>query len=240
MNDTMNDASRSPRPIRLLAMLLAGGLLSAIGCGQSDEQPMPLGPQASMEPAMLFDGTSHRAWKQVNGLQCQWQIIGEQLIILPGAGSIRTVEVYRDFTLELEFFVPALPPEITGQARGNSGVYLQGRYEVQILDSWGLPASDTGCGALYDFRAPSENAAAAPNTWQRYRIEFAAARFDRTGAKLSNARISVHHNDVLIHDDVELSGPTGQGDDESAEPGPVVLQDHGSRVRFRNIRIEPR
>jgi hypothetical protein len=231
----------TPRPSRRCGIhvpLLAA--LIASGCAQSDEQAMPIGPTASTEPATLFDGTSMRAWTHVGGRQCEWQVIEGQLIILPGSGAIRTVELYRDFTLELEFYVPALTEEITGQARGNSGVYLQGRYEVQILDSWKLPASNTDCGALYGFRAPSVNAAAPPNTWQRYWIDFTAPRFDRSGNKTANARVSVRHNEVLIHDDVEVPRPTGRGDTETAEPGPIVLQDHGSRVRFRNIRIEPR
>jgi hypothetical protein len=126
----------------------------------------------------------------------------------------------------------------SGQARGNSGVYLQRRYEVQILESSGAPAEVDGCGALYRFKAPDVNASAAPGAWQSYDIRFEAARFAED-AKTDHARISVWHNGVLIHDDVELENKTGQGRPEGPEPGPILLQDHGSRVQFRNLWILP-
>jgi hypothetical protein len=144
----------------------------------------------------------------------------------------------RDFRLHLEFLVP-FAPRARGQARGNSGVYLQGRYEVQVLDSFGLEPAEDGCGALYGQRAPDLNMALPPLTWQTYDIEFRAARFDPDGARLAPARVSVRHNGVPIHRDVELAGPTRGGEPEGPESGPIHLQDHRSPVRYRNVWVQP-
>lgn len=148
----------------------------------------------------------------------------------------RTERVYRDYTLHLEFLLPYMP-DADGQARANSGVYLQSRYEVQILDSFGLEGRDNECGALYRTRPPDINMCFPPLTWQTYDIRFTAPRFDDEGNKTADARITVWHNGVAIHNDVAIPDKTGAGEPEGPEPLPIRLQDHGNPVRFRNIWI---
>ena len=137
------------------------------------------------------------------------------------------------------FRVPYLPKE-KGQARGNSGVYVQGRYEVQVLDSYGLESKIDDCGAIYGIAAPKVNACKAPTVWQSYDIEFTTPEC-KDGKKVENARMTVHQNGVKIHDNVEITKDNttaGLGDDV-CKPGPIMLQDHGSPVQFRNIWVLP-
>jgi len=191
---------------------------------------------------VLFDGKDFSHWTDQNGGPVRWEIIGDAMKIVPRSGSIVTKEAYRDFKLHIEFKVPQLPPNVKGQGRGNSGVYIQRRYEIQILDSYGEPPSKNGGGSIYKFRAPAENACKKPGEWQSYDITFRAARFEGEGEnvkKVENARITVKHNGVLIHDDVEVPNKTGAGQKEGPEPGPILLQEHGNEVWFRDIRIVP-
>ena len=149
-----------------------------------------------------------------------------------------TARSFGGFRLHLEFRTPFMP-RAGGQLRGNSGVYLQGRYEIQVLDSFGLAAADNGCGAIYAQRAPDLNLSFPPLSWQTYDIEFQPARFGADGARTAPARVSVRHNGVPIHDAVEIAGPTGRGRDEGPEPGPILLQDHWNPVAYRNLWIVP-
>ena len=154
------------------------------------------------------------------------------------AAGAESRERFGSFDLHLEFRTPFMPTA-SGQGRGNSGIYLQNRYEVQVLDSFGETGEWNECGGLYEIRKPDLNMALPPLRWQTYDISFRAARFDQQGRKLAAARVTVRHNGVLIHYDVELPGPTGRGDDESAEPGPLYLQDHGDPVFYRNVWLVP-
>jgi hypothetical protein len=143
-----------------------------------------------------------------------------------------TDEVFGDIELHVEFRVPK---------GSNSGVYLQGRYEVQVLDSADATDLNTSmCGAVYNQIAPSENASKPAGEWQTFDIVFHAPQCDEKGAVTRKARISVVHNDVLIIDDQEIQGPTGgELDGKVGEPGPVFVQgDHGV-VDYRNIRYRP-
>ena len=156
-------------------------------------------------------------------------------------GDLRTRQAFGDYRLHVEFKVPALPPEVTGQNRGNSGVYQQERYEVQILDSFGDTTLDNNeSGAIYQQKAPDVNAARAPERWQTYDIEFRAARYDAAGTKTANARISMVWNGVTVHKDVEIASVTGGSIPEGPATGAIRLQDHQNKVQYRNIWIEPR
>ncbi|MEM9827440.1 MAG: DUF1080 domain-containing protein [Planctomycetota bacterium] len=140
----------------------------------------------------------------------------------------------QDFDLHLEFRLPLMSGE-DGQARGNSGVYLQSRYECQILDSFAKKPVFNGCGSLYRFKAPDVNTALPPLQWQTYDIRFTSPRWSADGTKRSDARVSSYLNGVLVQDDVSLSGPTGNGKDESPTLLPTKLQDHKDEVWFRNV-----
>lgn len=144
-----------------------------------------------------------------------------------------------DFRLHLEFRTPYMP-HARGQARGNSGVYIQRRYEVQVLDSFGLEGVENECGGLYKQRRPHVNMCLPPLVWQTYDIGFAAARYDADGNKIANARITVLHNGQPIHENYEIVAKTGAGKPETPELLPIYLQDHGNPVTFRNIWLEPK
>jgi HEAT repeat protein len=189
--------------------------------------------------SMLLDGAHGRAWTQSDGGPVRWGIEDEALVVRPGTGSIMTRREYEDFILHVGFLIPE-GLSGSGQARGNSGIYLLNRYEVQVLDSWQSKPAVDGCGAVYGRFAPRRNASRAPGSWQEYLIDFTAPRYDSDDHKIRNARITVWHNGVLIHDDVEIAGKTGRGAAESPGGGPIVLQDHGNPVRFRDIWIVPR
>jgi PKD repeat protein len=215
--------------------------LTVEGPGGRATSSQPL--TARSERIVLFDGTDLNAWERVEGGEANWPLVGDAFEVLPGGrvseNNLRTKETFDDFRLHLEFWVPATPEGTPAQARGNSGVYLQGRYEVQILDSYGVTLSDADdAGAIYGVRDADVNASLPPETWQRFDITFRAARFEG-GSKVENARVSVRWNGVLVHDDVEIPRHTLLGDPEGPEAGPIVLQDHGSRVRFRNVWLEP-
>lgn len=151
-----------------------------------------------------------------------------------------TVDVFGDYSLHLEFRLPFMP-SATGQGRANSGIYHQGRYETQILDSFGLEGKDNEAGGIYSQRKPDLNLCLPPLVWQTYDVDLTSARFDDKGKKISNAKITVKLNGVVIHREVELTGPTpGAMLAESSQGGPIHLQQHGNPIRFRNIWIRPR
>jgi hypothetical protein len=177
-------------------------------------------------------------WEQAGkpGEPIQWLWSDGALEVKPGAGNIVTRDKFGDARLHVEFMVDDNGKD--GQANGNSGVYLQGRYEVQILNSAGQPPTNDNCGAIYKVAAPAVNMARPAGEWQTYDIWFTAAKW-ADGKKTAPARVTVYHNGTRIHDNVELPGPTGAGQPETPEPAPLLLQDHGNKVRFRNIWIEP-
>ncbi len=150
-----------------------------------------------------------------------------------------TMQSFGDCTLHLEFRTPYMP-HAKGQQRGNSGVYIQGRYEVQVLDSFGLEGENDECGGLYKQRAPLFNMCFPPLAWQTYDIDFTAPRFDATGKKTRNARVTVRLNGIVVQNDVELVAKTGAGKAEGPDAQPLRLQDHGDPVHFRNVWIVER
>jgi len=143
--------------------------------------------------------------------------------------------------VHVEYKTPALPANVMGQDRGNSGVYLNSRYEVQILDSFGLSPAVDGCGAIYQLSAPLSTACHGQEVWNTYEIDFRAARWDDQGNKQANARVlSTYLNGVLVQENVDIPNSTGLGEPEAPGPRPLVLQDHANRVAFRNIWVVAR
>lgn len=184
-----------------------------------------MGAPAPPGAILLFDGTDTGRLVRPK--------ITEQALLLAGT---ETAEAFQNFRLHIEFRLP-YQPLATGQARGNSGVYLQSRYEVQILDSFGLEGLFNECGSLYRQRPPDINACLPPLEWQTYDIEHRSPRFDASGRKTENARITVWLNGILVHNDVEILSKTGAGREEGPAPFPTKLQDHGNPVVFRNFWI---
>ncbi len=191
-----------------------------------------------MEKIALFDGTSLEGWRSIGGSPAGWRLEDGFMTVSPGAGNIVSKETFGDAMIHLEWREPDMP-EAEGQYKGNSGVYIHGVYELQVLDSYGVkdPRNDD-CGAIYQMYAPSMNACKPPMTWQTYDILFRAARFDESGKKTEDARLTVRQNGLPILNSVILWHPTpgGLSGDESPE-GPLMLQDHGDKVSFRNIWI---
>lgn len=187
----------------------------------------------------LFDGRDLAGWQAIGGGPAGWQVDAGHLVVVPGAGDIETVEAFRHFHLHLEFWLPHLP-EAGGQDKANSGVYVLGRYEIQILDSFGDPVANDGCGAIYKHHAPALNASLPAETWQSYDVAFRAPTLDTNGFVAEPARITVLHNGVVIHNNLPLLGPTeGAEDPYEARRGALRLQEHGAPVRFRNIWLLP-
>ncbi|SCG65637.1 family 16 glycoside hydrolase [Micromonospora rifamycinica] len=190
------------------------------------------------ERITLFDGGDLTEWQHTDGREPEWTRDGNTMTVQ--GGDLRTVQAFGDFRLHVEFNLPLYPPEVTGQQRANSGVYLQDRYEIQVLDSFGVdPPQNNDAAAIYTQKAPDVNAARPPQTWQTYDIEYRQARYDAAGVKVANPRVTVVWNGVTVHDDVEILGPTGGSRPEGPAAGAIRLQDHGNPVRYRNIWIKP-
>jgi len=206
------------------------------------DEPKVIKPGSPPSDAIvLFDGKDLSKWRSGNGGEAKWEV-KDGVMTVNGTGSIFTKEEFGDCQLHVEW---ATPVEIKGegQGRGNSGVYIQNRYEVQVLDSYNNKTYFHGqAGALYKQHAPLVNACRPPGEWQTYDIIFHAPRFD--GDKLVKpARVTVLHNGVLVQDNTELLGTTSHMGDPKYEPHPLKqplqLQDHSNPVRFRNIWIRP-
>src|SRR5207247_4084337 len=159
-----------------------------------------LGATPPRGATVLFEGKSAEAWSEGH-------LDNRQLL----AAGCTSKQSFTNFTAHLEFLLP-FKPLGRGQDRGNSGVYLQNRYEVQVLDSFGLKGENNECGAIYSQAAPSVNMCFPPLTWQTYDIDFASAKFDEAGKKTKNALVTINHNDVAIHENLELNEPTPAGE----------------------------
>lgn len=194
---------------------------------------------APSDATVLFDGTDLARWRSADGSPARWKVKGGYLEVSPGTGGIRTVEEFGDVQLHIEWAAPA-PAKGSDQDRGNSGVFLMGRYEVQVLDSYGsVTYPDGQAGALYGQFPPLVNATRPPGAWQSYDIVFRRPRFRADGTLERPATMTVFHNGVLIQDHRTLTGPTSHQSrpayERHAEQLPISLQDHGHGVRFRNI-----
>jgi len=214
----------------------------------STERPAPPVVQAvpPAQPApppsdaiVLFDGDDLDAWEADRGGPAQWTVGPGYFEVRPGTGGIHTRQGFRDVQLHVEWASPD-PPNGEGQNRGNSGVFLQGIYEVQVLDSHENPTYPDGqAGALYGQFPPLANVTRPPGEWNAYDIVFRAPRFAEDGSLESPARMTVFHNGVLVQDAQALLGPTSHGRRAPYEAHedllPIGLQDHEHPVRFRNI-----
>ena len=236
---------------RLLGRLSLVALIgvSVFFCARSlraDEKPGAKPAAKAAAPpkgaVILFDGKDLSKWRKYEpggGIDgpVAWKVVDGAMEVK--GGDIITTDKFRDMRLHVEFMPPSMP-EATGQARGNSGVFVMDNYEVQVLDSFGLPTIGVGdCAALYSKKTPDKNAARPPAQWQTYDIDFKAPKFDASGKKTANARITVVWNGEKVHDDVELEGPLPGGTGEKPEGGGIRLQDHGNPVRYRNIWVVP-
>jgi hypothetical protein len=229
--------------IHLLALLLllAGddpfGSIAGLSLAKpEDGVDMPTVPPPE-GAVVLFDGKSLENWIKTDGKhKAEWKLADGTAMQVNGTGDIMSREQFGGkFKLHVEFRVPYMP-QAKGQGRGNSGVYLQGRYEVQVLDSYGLESKIDDCAAIYSIAKPLLNACKAPTIWQTYDIEFSAPAF-KDGEKAEPGRMTVLHNGIKVHDNVALTKDnttSGLGGDTS-QPGPIMLQDHGCPVQYRNI-----
>jgi hypothetical protein len=191
-----------------------------------ERQSPTLGAEPPPGAIVLFDGTGTQQW---NGGR-----MTPDGLLMEGTTS---KQKFADHKIHIEFRLP-YQPEDRGQARGNSGIYVQGRYEVQMLDSFGLEGKDNECGGIYTVKAPDINMCLPPLSWQTYDIQFTAAKYDDQGNLLEKPRITVDHNGFPIHRDVKLSVSSATRAapvQPSAQPGPIHLQNHGNPVRYRNI-----
>jgi len=203
------------------------------------ERAIRVSPTLGAEPPegaiVLFNGKNFKQWKHTSKKSgadsVKWNLLkGGAMEVVKGTGSIVTKKKFKDFKLHVEFRTPFMP-DARGQARGNSGVYLQERYEVQVLDSYALEGQDNECGGIYKIGAPLVNMCAPPTQWQTYDITFYAPGADRP-----NAQVTVVHNGVTIHDNISLPKPTGGAlDSDVSKAGGIYLQDHGNPVQYRNI-----
>lgn len=205
------------------------------------EKTVRLSPTLGAKPpegaVVLFDGKNLDQWQKSDGKPAAWKLVDGAMEVTPKSGNIETKKTFKDAKYHIEFRTPLMATE-RGQKRGNSGVYLQGCYEVQVLDSYGLEGKDNECGGIYKVGAPRVNMCAPPLQWQTYDITFHAVRFDDKGQKTAPAQISVDHNGVSIHKDLAIPGPTGgaKQKDEPKNGGVLLLQEHaGDPVQYRNI-----
>jgi hypothetical protein len=193
-----------------------------------------LGAKPPAKAIVLFNGKNLNEWKYSGNKPgpVKWKLVDKAMEVKRGTGSIITKREFADVKLHLEFRTPFMP-KARGQGRGNSGVYLQGRYEVQVLDSYGLEGRDNECGGIYSIAPPRVNMCAPPMQWQTYDITYRAARFDSSGKKVKDALMTVKHNGVEIQKNAKVSkattaAPRGNHDG-------IYLQDHGNPVQYRNI-----
>lgn len=187
----------------------------------------------------LFDGSNQTEWvKSGTTTPAGWTLAGGTLEAKTSVGSIETVETYQDFRLHAEFSLPSYAPGTAEGQLNNSGIYLQRRYELQIMNTYGRAVSGLNeTGAFWGLKDPTVNASVPDGKWETFDILFRAARWAGT-SKTENARVTVYWNTVLVQDNYALTKSTGGGDPEAATPGPILLQGLVGPVRFRNIWVQ--
>lgn len=223
---------------------LCGPALTALVSGRpawaqlADNEDMPMSP-APKGAVVLFDGKDLSRWvNRKDGKPAGWKVENGYAEVVPGNGDILSKEAFGDSWTHVEFWLPHMP-EARGQARSNSGVYIQGRYELQVLDSHGLAnPTMSDCGGLYSINAPMGNACMRPEKWQSYDIFFRAPKVGPDGKTTAQkGSVTVYLNGYLIHQNqaFEAKVTTAGLPGDFTKPGPLLLQDHGNRVRFRNV-----
>lgn len=228
-------------------LVLAVTYLLVLSAGPLAAQDKPAPPPKGA--IVLFDGKELTSWVSARGKQqgqpAPWKVEDGYMECAPGKGDIMTKEKFGpDFQLHVEFWLP-LMADAKDQGRANSGVYLQGRYEIQVLDSYMNETYANGSvGALYGLIAPDKeaqkNAVKPPERWQTYDITFHSPRVDDKGKVTEKGRVTVVLNGVTLINKGEFDKATGGALDEKlGTPGPILLQDHGNRIRFRNIWLKP-
>lgn len=244
-------------PQRLPALLalgfLAGTVMLLVGPATRADDPSDKSAAPPKDAIILFDGKDLSGWTKRNGTPAAWKVGDGYMEVVPRQGDIMTKEKFGpDFLLHVEFWLP-LMPDAKDQARANSGVYIQGRYEIQVLDSYmNKTYADGACGALYKIIAPNwaaaeekglsepKNPCKPPEQWQTYDITFHAPRVDAQGQVTEKGHVTVVQNGVTVIDNGAFDRVTdGALDHKIGEPGPIRLQDHGNKVRFRNLWLKP-
>ena len=213
--------------------------------------PTPYNAKTAKPPKgaiVLFDGTEKtlKNWTSGNGKPTKWKLVDGALESVRGGGYLQSKQEFGSCKVHVEF---ATPKEVkgSGQGRGNSGVFLMGQYEIQVLDSYNnITYPDGQCGALYGRAKPLVNASRVPGEWQTYDVTFHRPIFNEDGEVTRKAKFHVIHNGHVIHDNLELSGGTGWRGPHSiseykkhGDKGPLKMQDHGNPVRFRNVWVKP-
>lgn len=216
--------------------------LKLLNDADAKDMPSVAAPKGAV---VLFDGKSLDNWVKRDGKgAAAWKILDGGIMQVAGGDIITKEKFDGKFKLHVEFRVPYMP-KASGQGRGNSGVYVQGRYEVQVLDSYGLKSKDNDCGGIYSVAAPLANACKAPTVWQTYDIEFQSHKCDDGKISVPGV-ITVRHNGVVIHEKQRLVRKKGDKEEfvtnttagmggDPCSPGPILLQDHGNPVQYRNI-----
>jgi len=214
--------------------------MNASGAAAKDPGPSPTlgakpaGGAIDDKTVILFAGKDFSHFTSKDGKPSGFKV--ERGIATASGGDTISKESFGDFQLHVEFLCP--PSDKEGQARSNSGVYLHGRYEIQVLDTFGQPPADNYCGGIYKVATPLVSASRPAGEWQTYDVTFRAPRFDESGKVTENPRVTVLHNGIVIHNNVELPSTTAGGIDQTmVKEGPLLLQDHGDPVQFRNIWI---
>jgi hypothetical protein len=210
-----------------------------------DPGPFTASARPPSDAVVLFDGGSLDNWRTADDARkpARWRVRDDYMEVVAGTGAISTTQPFGDVQLHVEWMTPK-PASGEGQDRGNSGVFLMGRYEVQVLDSYqNATYPDGQAGAVYGQHPPLVNASRPPGEWQTYDIVFLKPRFDATGRLVRPARVTVFHNGVLVQNGVILTGPTAHRArppySAHADALPLALQDHGQPVRYRNIWARP-
>ena len=211
-----------------------------------NNQPVIVTPGEGTKPPsdaiVLFDGKDLSAWTSTDGSDAQWKVENGCFTVVRGTGTIQTKRVFGNCQLHIEWRSPAeVDPNKTGQGRGNSGIFLQSRYELQVLDGYNNTTySNGGAGSIYKQTPPMVNSCRKPGEWLVFDIIYTAPEFCGEGKLISPARITVIHNGVVIHNNTTIKGDTPYVGLPKYNPHgrlPLALQDHGDPVSYRNIWI---